>query len=622
MLSTISLSAQTIDEWIRVHKGSYSGSQQMQNLSVGAGKYLAAVSCELAFDSANVVQCSDDGGNTWKNIYYAPCYPFNPFTGVVYNVWWREQYFQSVVRPSKDTIIVHVGRRPKNDTLNDVTYGTIYPETIRTTDGGSTWHEVKFTSGTRVAYFNNAMVMDDRTVGYAQSADSVSSNKVHLFRTTNAGESWHQLQHEDWTGTIEGLYANGANIIAAKVASQLYISTDSGTTFQKCELPQYSKFIAMRYPVIIAAGNSGGAPYTTHIHSSEDGGKTWRVVLNEVLPHGDIMDVDINERGDVIVLYRSGTMIVHYSSQEQTFTSLPYGTNSQVAVHVRWINNENAIATIQDAIILRTGRTISKPPALNAQRINDTTYTHKWNEQESDKKYHLQIAQKIKGSLPGLVLDNTIFDKPEAMLLDTMLTSTEYTKQYSRGYDIYARVRRITTTDTSDWSAQRIVRIPGAPSDFELSKPIMTSPMQGATVSAPQVEFVWYGDDRTTSWDLMITDKEPGAGAWEDSVAYNRRNLTSASSTVELPAGKKYYWYVIAYAEGFASEVTAGYRELTITASSINETESEKEVQYRYIVDLLGKTAQTESVEQLPSGLWLITTCYRDGTCTTEKVLR
>lgn len=631
LLLSAPLAAQTIDEWRSVHTGHYSGSQAFNVLHTSSAPYLAAVSSTSGFDSSNVVQLSDDGGHTWRNALYAPSFPFNPFTGTTLDVWWREQHFQSIVRPSRDTVMVYAGRRPKDDPNTSSAYGTMLSTILRTTDGGTTWHEVEIVPGRPLAFFRNAMAMDHRSIGYALSADTTDTTMARLYRTTDAGATWSAMEHEPLGAFIVGPYALGDSVVALMANDRLFLSTDGGTTFTYSDLPPRVHSLTFRTSSdIVAAGGTPtgyGSQQRAQIYRSTDAGGTWTTVIDSVMPEGDVMDVDINANGDILILFRSATLLCKAGQTAWTSIAVPYGTNGFVAVRCRWVDGETAVAQTGTSIILRTGRQVPIPPTMEVVRGSDTTYAYRWETRDGDLAYRFQIAKRITAGLPSY--DYTIFDTPEALELDTVLTDNEVVRMHPRGHDIYVRVRRFTAADTSDWSEQRLVRIPGTPDVAALSSPVMVHPPQMGDVTGATVSFVWYGDPRTETWDLVVTDVDPGTtGTWDISKGYSRYGLTDTATTISLPTGHVYYWYVGAHAPSMSSSKTAGYRQFTLSpGTSVDEGipgYADNDVHGTSILtvmDVLGRCVETRALDRLPAGMWLVVERQANGTITTRKVI-
>lgn len=628
LLTTVVASAQTVDEWKKVNSGRYTGNHILKNLHVNKIGFITAISSSLGSDSVNTVQCSNDGGNTWYDILKTVCNPYNLPVAVQDTLWWQSQFLQSVVSASKDTVIVLLGRRPKDDNDIEGIYGTIYPEILRTTDGGISWKGISITPGKKTnPHFQNEMVMDDKEVAYVLSADAEDEFTTRIYRTTDAGASWHTTNHSGWRessrGDVKNLFVNGANKVVLQFQDSVYISNDSGNTFLAQNL--YRKngtLFSAKHSTLIATTASTIKPGYVDLVISKDEGKTWN--LKENLPYGlgDVISMDVNSNGEILVLYKSGVGISSDEMVMQNFTPFTIMNEKSTAKSVRWIDNVHALATAAGTMYLKTGKQVPKQPRLSSVRTKDTLRTHFWEKQAGIEKYQLQIAHKKSGSTPELLPDYTIFDKTGSQLLDTVVGTTSIEFTYTRGYDVYARVRSLSTTDSSAWSEQHIFRIPLAPPIKKLREPILEEPEKGSVLATSKVHFVWWGDDRTTSWDLLITDREPSIWEWADSISYNQRNLTSTNVYVNLPVGKKYYWYVIGYSEEFEAVGSNRYQEFYINPTSIHTEILTKTIESVRIVDVQGKQAQTQSLDNLPSGIWMITTCYTDGTCNTEKVLR
>jgi photosystem II stability/assembly factor-like uncharacterized protein len=154
--------------------------------------------------------------------------------------------------------------------------GSVFDQIIRSTNGGSTWAVVPF-STTSTAYFNDIEMINDNT-GYI-----VGSNSA-VYRTTNAGANWDSVTT---TGITGGLNLGKACFINANTGwifsksqvttdSTIFKTTDAGATWTKQGLIGASGSSRSVYGASMIDANTGYCvswaplPYKT-----TDGGATW-----------------------------------------------------------------------------------------------------------------------------------------------------------------------------------------------------------------------------------------------------------------------------------------------------------------------------------------------------------
>ncbi len=614
-----------VDEWLVAHTGAYSGSPSLSNIHPGDGKHVASVSTNVGFDSMNIVQISDDAGRTWKNVMYARHYNVDPVTHAPLAGWWREQYFQSVVRPSRDTIIVLGGRRPKDDTDPSPLIGTLVPVLWTSTDRGETWKEASLHTH-HYPWFSNIIAMDHPRRGFLIGPDTTGQSSVRLYSTSNAGETWSVVPHAPVDSHVFGLSVYSDSVVYLWGESDLYVSTNGGKLFEKRSMPVAPRDLrVVRHGAVVGGTvyQGDGQQRRSVIYASTNGGVEWRTLLDTVHTGGDVVSVDVDARGNILALLKGG--ILHRDNVKRTweYTSLPYGTFYYNASRIRWAEMGAIVATIVNHIIHRTGLLRAASPELTVLREVDTLYALNWTSESVDQRYHVQVAGKKSVGL--LAWDWDIFNDETRVILDTMVTSSTITSvPYWSGFDMYARVRRLTATDSSDWSNQVATRVQAAPPPPELNRPEQKSPLHNSIQPASPVTLTWRGDDRTQFYDVLVTSRGTHEGAWDDSVAHNRRGVADTTVAMQLPAGKTYYWYIVARAAGFSPTGATAYWTFHVqNSTSIGESMVEHpDDQIVSIHDVLGRIVPHTSLNRLPLGIWMVQYRGESGAIQVRTVIR
>ncbi|MBS1561808.1 MAG: hypothetical protein JSS89_09400 [Bacteroidetes bacterium] len=600
----------TVPQWIDVHSGTYTPQHLTGVVSIPDSRYGAVISSNLGFDSTNIVQCTDDGGATWRNVRYARCYNVDPVTFKPLEGWWKEQYFQAVARPSKDTIVVVVVRRPKNDPDGSPIYGTLIPHLERSTDGGATWANVTIGAMPLASWFYSHLSMDHRTVGYLFSGDQADTTIARLYRTTDAGASWTATPFNDFGFTPTGMRSKGADSVYLWNSEQMILSTDGGATFADVALPNGTSDVQWMMPnVAVAVGGVAtgeGHQQKAFVKVTEDGGTKWRTLLDSIVDGGEFVGVAVDAKGNILALGRDRVM--HRDNVKRVWESarFPFGTSKSNAAAIRWTQGGHAVAILLDDVIYYTGKRELLAPTASFTPMGDK-HVLEWTSESTDVRYHVQIASKPSKDLLGF--DHAIFDRQDAMLLDTIVSNASSPQiTLPQGHDVYGRVRSYSAADSSGWSEEAVTRTPAAPPPPLLDRPVLITPDNGIVSTGTLMVFTWSGDDRTQTYDLMLTTRGTYDGAFDDSVAQNVHGLTGTVTSKTLTVGKTYWWYVVANAPGFGPTPSMSFRSFRIDAtSSVDDLVIGTAESLVAVYDLQGcAVEQPFDIYALPAGQWFL----------------
>lgn len=553
--------AQTVPEWLTVAKGAFTSSHCYDNLARSVdGQYFAAVSSNLAFDSANVVLISDDGGTTWSGVRYDNNYNFDPVTFKPLPGDWRQRWYQSVARPTKNLILVHATDRPKNDTDTDPIYGTLMPYILRSEDAGKTWERIEINAKPK-ASFTNRLTMADGKTGFLTSntPPDVTADAVTLYRTTDAGKTWQPMTVSFSLNNISALQALSANDLVIATKEGLYITRDGGATWTSgSTAPDVSSQYFFRTTQIgyatsgVQTGN--GQQETTTAFRTIDGGKSWTIILDTLLggSGGDCISFADDNNG--LVMARDYFLQTNDGGTSWKYIPPPYGVTYSPSHSVIMTAPNRAVGTMSDNIVLMSGRMVLAPTTASWKKLDTFRYAVTWPPMTNAKRYRLQVADDAINEFGLIAYDFGIFDTPKKWL-DTIVTDTAFAlpAPLKPTRDYFARVMALNDSMDGAWSQQSILRTPAGPAKPQLTAPNPMYPPHDTTLAMTTVTFRWKKDDRATRYSLLLTDRGNYPGAWDDSVANNVYNITADSITLTLLPGKTYFWVVRSWAPGFDS---------------------------------------------------------------------
>jgi photosystem II stability/assembly factor-like uncharacterized protein len=156
---------------------------------------------------------------------------------------------------------------------------------LKSPDGGKTWLSlpepralaaVRSTARTRIHALRAARLEKDKVVLFAGTDSG-------LFRSSNSGNTWEQIKAAGITGVpVLAIYAppTGVSRLAIRTGSDLFISQDSGRTWQPSPVPSgyyvYDVALPVDRDVAILAATSRG------ILQSTDEGAHWKLVTEGV----------------------------------------------------------------------------------------------------------------------------------------------------------------------------------------------------------------------------------------------------------------------------------------------------------------------------------------------------
>lgn len=145
-----------------------------------------------------------------------------------------------------------------------------------------------------------------------------------LFRSVNSGMTWEQMKAVGITGVpVQAIYApaRGASRLALQTSSELFISEDSGRTWQAASIPPgyylYDVALPINHEVAILAATSRG------LLQSIDQGAHWKLVT-EGVPASTVDSVRYNpdqEREAFLVQYGNVYRTVDGGNTWQSFSS-------------------------------------------------------------------------------------------------------------------------------------------------------------------------------------------------------------------------------------------------------------------------------------------------------------
>lgn len=161
--------------------------------------------------------------------------------------------------------------------------GSVYDQIIRSTDGGTTWSIVPFSTTSRTTF--NCIQMIDNNTGYASGTLSA------LYRTTNGGVNWDSVAIDALaSGThsfrkVEFINANTGWVFGTFISTQtdsatVYKTTNAGVNWTKQYVPQYpgssSGLSRGVYGADMLNATTGWlVSYQPRPYRTTDGGTTW-----------------------------------------------------------------------------------------------------------------------------------------------------------------------------------------------------------------------------------------------------------------------------------------------------------------------------------------------------------
>jgi photosystem II stability/assembly factor-like uncharacterized protein len=180
---------------------------------------------------------------------------------------------------------------------------------IRTTDGGNSWELLKPppTSELQAVYFLNPQVgfVGGRSALLDSHTDEVTGFS-EILCTKDGGDSWRRCYKQDEPSSFFQLTCLSESVAFAVLgANQLIRTEDQGSTW--AEVPKPAKYV---YAVAQSPDGTTWLAGSQGLHSSNDGGKTWR--QPESLPK-DIASkgwkaISFNDRGQGIAVGESGAI--------------------------------------------------------------------------------------------------------------------------------------------------------------------------------------------------------------------------------------------------------------------------------------------------------------------------
>lgn len=569
--------AQTVPEWLTVAKGIFTSSHCYDNLARSVdGQYFAAVSSDLAFDSANVVLISDDAGTTWRGVRYDHNYNFDPITFQPLPGDWRQRWYQSVARPTKNLILVYASDRSKSDMSSDPVYGALVPYILRSEDAGKTWERIEITTKTKVS-FTNRLTMADEKTGFltANTPPDITADATTLYRTTDAGKTWQPVTVSFSLNNIRALQALSASDLVIVTKEGLYTTRDGGATWTSgSAAPDVTSKYFFRTTQIgyatsgVQTGN--GQQETTTAFRTIDGGNSWTVMLDTLLggSMGDCISFADDNNG--LVMARDYFLQTTDGGNSWNYIPPPYGVTYSPSHSVIMTSANRAVGTMSEHIVVMTGRTVIAPTIVSWNKLDTFRYAVTWKPMPNAKRYRLQVADDAVNEFGLLVYNFGIFDTPKKWL-DTIITDTALTllTPLKPTRDYFARVMALNDSIDGAWSQQSILRTPAGPAKPLLTAPNPVYPPHDTTLATINVTFRWQKDDRATRYSLLLTDRGNYPGAWDDSIAQNVYNITADSITLTLLPGRMYFWLVRSWAPGFDS-TSSQYYHLFRTAGTLS----------------------------------------------------
>jgi photosystem II stability/assembly factor-like uncharacterized protein len=228
----------------------------------------------------------------------------------------------------------------------------------KSTDGGKTWTN----TGLRETHYISSVIVDPRDpniVLVGAFGEQTPSQARGVFKTTDGGKTWKQVFFPGDRISIADMCAapnDGRVVYAAtwplrfnpneqQAESQLFKSTDEGTTWQPVNgagLPEKSRG---RIGVVVAPGNGGHRVYAIMnqgFFRSDDGGASWKQTTTDprVVGSGYFSRVFVDPQ-NADVVYVMQTSMYRSTDGGKTFESYK-GAPSGEDEHVLWIAPEDS----------------------------------------------------------------------------------------------------------------------------------------------------------------------------------------------------------------------------------------------------------------------------------------
>ena len=190
--------------------------------------YMLTSSIAFAFGSACLR--SSDGGESWNRIDF-------PTTSTIYGLFFADKAtgfacgtYGTIVKTTDEGITWETQITGTSNTLNglyfldkNTGYCVGFNTILKTTDGGKAWMKKLDAGGPlyAVSFKNNS----------AGLAFGGTISAPLLFGTTDAGESWNNMNNPPCKGIFTGKYVSAENIYAGSVDGAIIKSTDDGESW-------------------------------------------------------------------------------------------------------------------------------------------------------------------------------------------------------------------------------------------------------------------------------------------------------------------------------------------------------------------------------------------------------
>ena len=283
LFSSIIIFPQNVGQWLYVGDTEFSN-MTTRPLSSAKSKFLATITASTS--KGNILQLSDDGGNTWYNAK-SDAYYYTDSSAKPKPASHKREY-QAVERPSENHIIILV-------TDNIWWDGTTWaPYIYMTTDKGKTWDTVTISPKIVKSYYNFLLSMLNDNYGLVRVVlyDSVKDKDVwSILRTNDGGKNWEPINIPDSAGmnllTVTGIQIIDVDEFCLFSSSGIYyinLKTNSFIT-KKFPTTNLSSFSITPGRIIYASGKipTGlGAQAKDLIYKTTDFGISWIKLLDSL----------------------------------------------------------------------------------------------------------------------------------------------------------------------------------------------------------------------------------------------------------------------------------------------------------------------------------------------------
>ncbi len=305
--SWLGAEAQTVS-WSKI-QGPYSGSIQL--LIVDEGGDIFATT----FAAREEIYRSTDGGGNWQQVYSLLSYGYEPALAA--------------------------------DSLDNVYYGDIQSGLFKSTDKGTSWFKTSLAGGASAV----AAISGNRLCVGGQQTVSISND---------AGKTWLVSQVRTDPGDASSIAEDSSgNLIAgfyrffgyASYGGGIYISTDSGRTWQSFGMPSYSilSVVADKAGKIFALATSDNI--NNSIYSAVPKSSNWTQGVSGI-PYGvNIAALQTDRFGEAVAVTDAGIFVYDDAASKWNGVTPPVSSASATSA-VFDLNGNSYVGTDQDGVFV------------------------------------------------------------------------------------------------------------------------------------------------------------------------------------------------------------------------------------------------------------------------------